>query len=541
MRTTALLLGMLLMPVLTLSQDSAVSYWFRFADKANSTYSIYNPSAYLSEKAIQHRNTLDLGFDKRDLPVTPSYKQELANHTLEVIITSKWLNGAVARVSDTGMLRDARSLSFIDTAYRVKGKSLTTTTLEGLAAGSSLQYGAGRHQIAMLNGQFLHQLGYQGEGIGIGVLDAGFRKADDLRAFQHLRSQGKLQMKRNYVNPGKTVTAGSNHGTTVLSVMGARSQNTFTGVAPEANYHLLKSENPESEFLVEEIAWVAAAEAADSAGARIINSSLGYTTFDDSTTSHTYQSLDGETTPVTRGAAIAADKGMLVVSSAGNKGNNAWQYISAPADGQEVLTVGAVDSSRKRVSFSSVGPSPDGRIKPDVMALGAKTTVISPRTGEPAISYGTSFSAPLISGLAACLWQAFPEASNKAIRRAIVQSSSQAQAPDTLNGYGIPDFYEAYVQLQEQVGSARKGSHLVRLYPNPFHSQLSIAFYSHEEAQLTISIRPPVGREVYRKQVELERGLNRIQLQDFGSVSSGVYILNLTNDQTQISRKLLRH
>ena len=175
------------------------------------------------------------------------------------------------------------------------------------------------------------------------------------------------------------------------------------------------------------------------------------------------------------------------------------------------------------------------------MALGAKTTVISPRTGEPAISYGTSFSAPLISGLAACLWQAFPEASNKAIRRAIVQSSSQAQAPDTLNGYGIPDFYEAYVQLQEQVGSARKGSHLVRLYPNPFHSQLSIAFYSPEEAQLTISIRPPVGREVYRKQVELEQGLNRIQLQDFGSVSSGVYILNLTNDQTQISRKLLRH
>jgi subtilisin family serine protease len=535
------MLGILLMPMLALSQDSAVSYWFRFADKANSTYSIYRPSAYLSDKAIQHRNTLDIGFDKRDLPVTPSYKQGLADQTQEVVITSKWLNGAVARVSDSGMLRSARSLPFVDTAYRVKGKSLTTAALRQSAANSSLQYGAGRHQIAMLNGQFLHQLGYQGEGIGIGVLDAGFRKADDLTAFQYLRSSGKLQMKRNYVNPGEPVTAGSNHGTTVLSVMGALSQDTFTGVAPEANYHLLKSENPESEFLVEEIAWVAAAEAADSAGARIINSSLGYTTFEDSTTSHTYQALDGKTTLVSRGAAIAADKGMLVVSSAGNKGNSAWQYISTPADGQEVLTVGAVDSAQERVSFSSAGPSADGRIKPDIMALGAKTTVISPSTGEPAISYGTSFSAPLISGLAACLWQAFPEASNKAIRRAIVQSGSQAQTPDTLHGYGVPDFYEAYVQLQNQADNQRKGSHLVRLYPNPFHSQLSVAFYSLRKARLNISIRPPAGDIVYQKQVELKKGLNRIKLRNLSSLKSGVYVLNLTNDQTQIARKLLRH
>lgn len=540
-----MLIGIVLLiaPFFASGQDSAIACWFQFSDKANSPYSKLNPEAYLSEEAIKRREKQDIPIDSLDLPVNPGYKQKLEKQTDGVTLVSKWLNGVVAKISDTLMLQNARSLPFVDTAYRVSGNGLTPARRNGRKpkSNNSPEYGRAFHQVEMLNGQFLHQLGYQGEGSDIAVLDAGFNKLNQLKAFEHLKSGNQIGYQENFVNPNKPVTNEGSHGTAVLSAMAARLPDVYTGVAPKADYHLFKSENTNSEYLVEEIAWVAAAEAADSAGALVINSSLGYTRFDDSTTDHTYDHLDGATTFVTTGAEIAFDKGMLVVNSAGNKGRSEWQYISAPADGKTVLTVGAVDSSGKRVAFSSIGPTADGRIKPDIMAMGAKTVVIGLKEGRPAVTYGTSFSAPLISGLTACLWQAFPNVSNAEIRNAIVKSGNQAENPDTVNGNGIPDFYEAYVYLQNQKPGYQKESHLVRLYPNPFMDHLKIGFYSPEESEMNLSIKSTVGRTVFSKQISLNDGFNRIQIRDIPAVKSGVYILNLTNDRIQISRKLLHH
>lgn len=544
MRSAVWAVFLVMLPATLIAQDSAVSYWFQFADKANTPYSIYNPSAFLSAQAIERRNTQDIPFDQRDLPVSPAYKRQLSNVVERLMVTSKWLNGAVATIVDTPMLNKAKGLAFIDTAYRVKGTTFPTAVI-GVSSKDlskpSYAYGAGLHQIEMLNGQFLHQLGYRGRAMTIAVLDAGFRGFQELRAFQHLRTEKRIPLKQNFVNPGASVSQSGTHGTSVLSVMAGRLSDTFTGVAPEASYYLMKSENPRSEFLVEEIAWVSAAEAADSAGAQIINSSLGYSRFEDSLTDHTYRDMDGNTTLITKGADIAADKGMLVISSAGNKGRNNWQYITAPADGDQVLAVGAVDSARKRVPFSSKGPSADGRIKPEVMAMGAETVLISPGNGRVAQSFGTSFSAPLISGLAACLWEAFPEATNTAVREAIIQSGSQTNTPDTLKGYGIPDFYEAYIQLRADQSERNPKSHLVRLYPNPFQTAVTVAFYAPKASRLHIRVRSPMGRTIRQESAMLEEGLNRIPLKGMNGIKSGVYILTLETDQTQVSRKLLHH
>ena len=536
------LLMLLVLPVLVSAQDSVVAYWVKFADKANSPFSKFHPGAYLSQKAIERRDVQNIPFDKKDFPVNPRYKHAVNRVTEGIVLDSKWLNGVVARITDSSMIRDLDSLRFVDTAYRVKGKGLTAgrANLKQLPK-DRFQYGAGLHQLAMLNGQFLHQLGYQGQGVGVAVLDAGFSGVDKLGAFEALRANNRLGYQRNFVDPDKAVTLSGTHGTGVLSIMAARLADSFVGVAPKATYHLLKSENTSSEFLIEELAWVAAAEAADSAGAKIINSSLGYQNFDDTTTNHPYQALDGDGTLITKGAGVAADKGMLVVSSAGNEGGSNWEFITAPADGESVLTVGAVDSAGNRVGFSSVGPTADGRIKPDVMAMGAKTILINARTGAPAQSYGTSFSAPLISGMAACLWQAFPKATNEEIRAAIVESGRQATNPDTLKGYGIPDFYQAYVSLQEKTQSSRQGSHLVRIYPNPFEKSVTVAFYTPKPQTMTIRIKSPLGQKVYEQKVSLRRGLNRIPVQDFTVKQRSVYILSLALEQTRISRKLIHY
>ncbi len=537
-----LLLLLFLFPAFLKAQDSLVSYWVEFDNKANSPYSKFNPSEYLSQKAINRRNIQDIPFNEKDFPVNPGYKHKIDRITAGVVVVSKWLNGVVARISNSSMKEAVDTLAFTDTLFRVKGQTLKnhfSSTVQ--KAKDDLTYGSGLHQLSMLGGQFLHQMGYKGQGVGIAVLDAGFKGVKDLRAFKSLRETGQLRFQENLVDPFKPVTSSGIHGTSVLSVMGGILHDTFSGVAPAANFHLFKSENTESEFLVEEIAWVSAAETADSAGAKIINSSLGYQDFEDSTTNHSYKDLDGESTLITRGAGVAADKGMLVVSSAGNEGRSDWQYITAPADGKEVLTVGAVDSVGSRVAFSSLGPTADGRVKPDVMAMGAETRLINANNGSVAKSFGTSFSAPLISGMAACLWQAFPKATNNAVREAIVESSDQADNPDSLRGYGIPDFYQAYVDLQAENKGTRKGSHLVRVYPNPFEKELTVAFYSPKPQPMKLQVKSLLGKAVYKREVSLKKGLNKIEVINFQPGQQKVYILNLALEQTRISQKLVHY
>jgi hypothetical protein len=289
----------------------------------------------------------------------------------------------------------------------------------------------------------MHRQGFKGKGMLVAVFDAGFENLPQLDAMRHLFVNGRILDTYNFVEDnGYVYGKGGDHGTKVLSTMAAYDPGKIIGTAPEASYLLYRTEDASSEYRIEEFNWLLAAERADSAGADVINSSLGYNNFDDKSMSYTYEQMDGNTAYVTQAADMAAAVGMLVVTSAGNEGRGKWKYITAPADADSVLTVGAVDSKGSYAEFSSKGNTPDGRTKPDVVAKGAATTVVSPGN-RVTVSNGTSFSSPLMAGFATSLWQAYPKLNNMEVIDILRRSGSQAQKPDSLLGYGIPDYERA--------------------------------------------------------------------------------------------------
>jgi len=523
-----------------MAQDSTAVYWFHFQDKAGTPYSLNEPGAFLSAKAIVRRKKQDIALRQSDLPVNPEYVKEVEKATKKVLLRSKWLNGVAALLSDSGQLADVRDLYFIDTGFRIKGTYLKTNQASTEVPDLKLYYGRSAHQIEMLNGHLLHQKGFKGEGAGIAVLDAGFSHVHELRAFRHLRLFNLLKGTYDFFTHDQAVFSYSNHGMYVLSVMAGYLKNHLMGAAPLSDYWLLRSENTDSEFLVEEYAWVAAAEYADSAGAKIINSSLGYTTFDDSLTDHRYASLDGQSTPVSRAASLAAQKGMLVVTSAGNEGDDPWQYISAPADADSVLTVGAVDSGGERVAFSGTGPTYDRRLKPDVVAQGDQVYIAGTADDQLAQGSGTSFSAPLVAGLSACLWQAVPGATNMQVLKAIKQSASHSSQPDTLTGYGIPDFYRAYIDLRAVVRTDGPDNHIISLYPNPVENRFDVAFYATQADEFRFRILDQRGKERSTRSYALKKGVNRLSFTGLGTLPSGVYLLTISGDHFYTTRKLIR-
>ena len=332
----------------------------------------------------------------------------------------------------------------------------------------------------------------------------------------------------------------NSHGMSVLSCMAANKPGVFMGTAPDAHYLLLRTEDAGSEFIIEEDNWVAAAEFADSAGAWIINSSLGYTEFDDPQTSHTYLDLDGNSTHVTRGADIAASKGILVVNSAGNSGDNAWRYIGAPADGDSVLTIGAVDSLGNYASFSSQGPSAAGRIKPNVSCTGQATWIVT-SAGNIGRANGTSFSSPILAGAAACLWQAFPDASNMEIYKAIEQSAHQYENPDYFVGYGIPNFTKAFGILKKARNADAEKDSLLNAFPNPASESLAVAFYSGKAQTIVMSLTKLSGKLVQEQEIDvLPYHTNTLQFEFSRRVSAGSYILAIKNESgTVFTRRIL--
>jgi len=314
-----------------------------------------------------------------------------------------------------------------------------------------------------------------------------------------------------------------------LSCMAADDPGVMVGTAPKASYWLLRTEDAPTENIIEEYNWVAGAEFADSVGADVINSSLGYIGFDDSTVSHPYSDMDGKTCVSTLGAEIAASKGILVVNSAGNEGQSGtFPWISAPADGDSVFTIGAVNTLGFRASFSSRGPTFDGRIKPTVMALGQGTTVAG-TTGVTTGS-GTSFSSPIMAGMSACLWQAHPQASNMQIIEALKETASMHAKPDTLMGWGIPDFAKADSLLQVWTGIPSFSNQiLLKAYPNPFHSSFQINL--NVKGQLNMQLMDLSGRIVYRKVYDHNSITNKIQMKGLEQLSPGIYLLKASDER----------
>lgn len=457
-----LLLGFLL--PMSLCAQPLTKHFVQFTDKNDSPYSFDQPEAFLSPRALERRRKQGIALDSLDLPVHPNYLNAIRKAGGVIYTTSKWFNAATVYCPDETVLAAIQALPFVKstepTGRNYPKRPIPESPKTPITADRYTQrdahYGFGRPQIEMLNGDLIHRMGYTGEGMLVAVLDGGFTNVDIMPFFDSLRTSGRLLPAIDLVDADGYAYEASSHGSQVLSTMASNLSGLMIGTAPGATYVCIKTEDVRSELRIEEDNWVAGAEYADSLGVDVLNSSLGYTSFNIDAMSHQYSELDGNTTRVTIGADIAAQKGILVVVSAGNEGYSAWKYLGAPADADSVLAVGATDVNGRRVGFSSVGPTADGRIKPNVMAQGGNTIVASLYKYGIMPANGTSFSGPVMAGMVTALWQAFPEKSNMEIIRAVEMSADRYDNPDNQYGHGMPDFYKAYQILSGDTAAAKR-------------------------------------------------------------------------------------
>ncbi len=509
----------------------------KFTDKGN-LYSTQAPEIYLSESSIQKKNKRGIPVDVSDFPIDSNYIKDVKNLGGNVVKSSKWRNSVLIKTDDTSNITNLRALPVVASAtyFTLLPQGVLKTNaankLEREVDWYQQNYLEGITQIAMMNGHFLHERGFKGEGMDIAVFDAGF--PDVLPVINELKLSNQIKSTYDFVDGDEYVYEKFQHGTMVLSVLGAH-DTYFSGVAPNANYHLFITEDTQSESLLEEYNWLMAAERADSIGVDVVNSSLGYTTFDDIATNHTYFDMDGKTTLVTQAANMLARKGVFVVSSAGNDGANLWHYIAAPADGDSVLAVGAVNKDRVYASFSSTGPSADGDVKPNVTAMGDGAVI-----GYNSMylkSGGTSFSGPMVAGLVACYWQSSPSISNLQLKSKIELNASQAAQPDSLLGYGIPDFMKMFMKEKSSDEYVYGQSYLMSLRNSIFTDYVGIELYSATQQKVRFQLLDMNGRLVGDQTKEVQENQYLIfGFEDLQNLSSGMYVLMVFGENGEWDR-----
>lgn len=564
MKKFSLLLLLILPSFIGWSQVAPDKYFVKFTDKNNSPFSIENPSEFLSQRAIERRINQGISIDEYDLPVNPSYIEAVAGTGATILNPTKWLNG-VTIFTDNPTVIDAISAlpfvagilksdkpapddqeqpeNFIKPFFNNENYAQSAaSSLKSTANAGAFDYGMGLNQIHMLNGDVFHEMGYRGEGMVIAVLDAGFINANVLSTFDSLWLNGQILGTKDFVRGGAIQFDEHQHGSMVLSCMGANSPGQLIGTAPKASYWLLRSEDGASEYLIEEYNWVSAAEYADSVGADVINSSLGYNEFWDTTQNHTYEDMNGDTAPATKGADMAAKKGILVVNSLGNEGSSAWYYLSAPSDGDSVLGIGAVDADGNYASFSSHGPSYDGRVKPDVAAQGSMVYVVDPMSGGFTFGSGTSFSSPIMAGMAACLWQANPSMTNMQIANAIRKSASQYAAPDDMLGYGIPDLVMAN-NILTVISDPAKPDEAIFIYPNPCRGHFTIDASQLIKNEMikdaTVELYDITGRKIGTVKANLTASAI-VEVDILLNYPSGVYFVRFDTGKMVLTGKITR-
>jgi len=514
-------------------------YWIGFKDKNGTAFTVTNPEDFLSARALTRRTKQRIVVDNSDLPVSQVYLDSLKTLGVVIRYSSKWLNGCTGQLSEE-LASQIAALGFVAEIQLVK-PGITTKAARNKWIDEryfdeidTATYAASVYQVAQLNGQFLHNRNYTGNGMQIAVLDAGFYNADTYAVFDGLFAKGQILGTRDFVSPGNDVFAGHYHGMSVLSTMALDLPGQFIGTAPDAAYYLFRTEDSSSEYLIEEYNWIAAAEYADSLGVDVINSSLGYYEFDDASTNHSWTDMLGDVTPVTIGANMAVRKGILVVASNGNEANNSWRYVIAPADGELVLGIGAVNRDGVYAPFSSVGYPGSSLVKPNVAAMGWGTAVVR-EDGQVGISNGTSFSSPVLAGMAACLWQANPQATAVMIKRAIEVSGSQYLRPDSLLGYGIPDFQIAdqYLKEQEELDVDNW-----MVFPNPFRSECYL--YKNGELEgdrIEVSLVNLNGMVVYSEKIEAS---NPVLLPNLANLPRGLYLARVRCGNEELTMKLIK-
>lgn len=472
------------------AQLAPTCYRLTLSDKNNSPYSIDNPSDYLSPRALEKRARFNIAITEQDLPVNPQYVQQVknVNDHIRVLCSCKWFNTLTIYCPDSTVLPQLSSLPFVTDILPVANYDLDSL-MPLVSAAPEIEYtpmvsnnfrdsitpydyGYAIGQIAVHNGHLLHNEGFRGDSMLIAIFDAGWIGVDTGEFFRVLFDEGRLLGTRDLIPFRDNVYDGHHHGTIVTSTMSGLTEQVMVGTAPRASFFLIRSEEPNSEQLIEEDFWAQAACIADSIGADVINSSLGYTNFDDFPQQwNTYESTDGVSSIASLAATVLGQKGVIVCVSAGNDGANDWHYIGHPADAYDVLSVGAADIFGNIANFSSRGPSFDGRVKPDITSVGVNTFCVYPGD-QLGTANGTSLAGPVAAGLCACLWQALPAASASQVMQYIRESGSCYDNPNDSLGYGLPDFYAAYAQ---HVGIPEPNDITLSVFPNPCTDILHIA------------------------------------------------------------------
>jgi serine protease AprX len=518
-------------------------YWVSFTDKNSSAFSISDPYEYLSERSIERRTKQNIPIDSLDLPVNSNYIDSIINVGAELIHSSKWLNGITVKIESAGILSEVSDFTFVSKVQRTKPLTTTKSAFNKFKEIVSVEkepidtseYGSSVFQTGLMNGQFLHNQNYNGQGMQIAILDAGFLNTDEYLAFDSLWANNQILGVKDFVNPNSNIFDEHYHGMSVLSCIGGNVPGKLIGTARKASFWLLRSEDAATEYLIEEDNWIVAAEFADSVGVDIINSSLGYYDFDDPITNHSYADMDGKTTRVTQGANIAASRGILVFSSAGNEGNNPWKHIIAPADGDNVIAVGATNWAGFAAPFTSHGPASDGDIKPNISALGWNT-YLQQSTGNLGHSSGTSFSSPVLAGMAACLWQAAPNLTVREIKFAMEISSSLFLNPDSILGYGIPDFEKAWDLFFPMGVTTQFERKEWFVYPNPVRDVIVLRKNGVVNSdKITIEIYSLEGRLL---QKWIKPNSPGFALSDIGQLPQGIFILKISSDKKSQTIKL---
>jgi serine protease AprX len=519
--------------------------WVYFNDKPDAEFYLANPLEMLSQKSLDRRANQGIALDVQDVPVSSTYIAYVESVTgVTIMARSKWLNALHIRGSEQNIraltnFNFVNRIDFADNSLDVQGRrepidkpvtnNKTATANKVQETQVTYNYGSSFNQIEMLNGQVLHQQNFTGTGKTIAIMDNGFPGVPSAQPFARLNQNGKIEGGYNFVQRGSSVYNGGTHGTLVLSTMGGYTENQLVGTAPDASYYLFVTEDVAAENPVEESYWVEAAEMADSLGVDVINTSLGYYAYDNPAYSYTYADANGTTSFITRGANVAFTRGMMLVTSAGNSGATGNPNISVPADAFNTLSVGAVDATEQYAYFSSIGPTADGRVKPDVMAKGLAAT-LSTTDGTITTASGTSFSGPITAGMVACLWQALPDKTNSELLQIIKESADRYTNPDNLYGYGIPDFNLA---LRNALGLNDVKPVSFLLYPNPAKNILKVQF-PDKVKNGALLLYNSLGQKI------LERTIAEGELVSVEDIPYGIYVYYISGGGKVQSGKIVK-